>query len=71
MAEHKPLPYLEEEQRKIRANLKAWAEITSMVLELRKAELRTRRPSLCDDELKLEVWAELRRIKEQKWNHQA
>lgn len=46
------------------ANLDRWAEVTALVIELRKALLR---PECEEDEAERSVWSELRDLKEQAW----
>ena len=49
------------------ANLRKWAQITELCLELRVGWLKRDHPGLTDSELRQLVFGEFRRAKEQAW----
>lgn len=48
------------------ANLDRWAEVTALVIELRKALLR---PECEEGEAARKVWSDLRELKEKAWTN--
>ena len=49
-------------------NLMAWADITTLCIELRKAKLKAEAPQASDEELTRRVFAEAIKCKEQNYN---